>query len=257
MKIKPIKRLGQNFLIDKNVSRKIVDYFGPKKNDKIIEIGPGLGAITELLYNVTERLICIEIDSRLVEYLKQKFPKAEIYNEDFLKFDLNKIYNAQKFRVIGNIPYYITSQILFKLFDENKIIDEAMLMMQIEVAKRLIAQPSSKDYGILTVITNYYSEVEMLFKVSRNVFKPKPEVDSSIVKLIFRKKYDLNQEEENLFKQIVKTGFNQRRKTLRNSLQKIISINNQSKLDFDFNKRAEEITLNEYVLLTKSLIKLE
>ncbi|MCX8010260.1 MAG: 16S rRNA (adenine(1518)-N(6)/adenine(1519)-N(6))-dimethyltransferase RsmA [Ignavibacteria bacterium] len=257
MDIKPIKRLGQNFLIDKNVSRKIVDYFEPKKSDNIIEIGPGLGAITELLYNKTERLICIEIDSRLTEYLKQKFPNAEIYNADFLKFGLSKIFNEQKFRVIGNIPYYITSQILFKLFDENKFIDDALLMIQLEVAKRLTAQPSSKDYGILTIFTNYYSNAEILFKVSRNVFKPKPDVDSAMIRLIFDKKYNLNPDEEKLFKQIIKTGFNQRRKTLRNSLQKLISIDTQCKLNFDFNKRAEEINLDEYVLLTKSLIKLE
>jgi 16S rRNA (adenine1518-N6/adenine1519-N6)-dimethyltransferase len=243
------KSLGQNILQDKNIIRKIITALNPMENETVVEIGPGKGALTDELINKKINLIAIEIDKNLFEELQLKYPELRIINKDFLNVDFEKEITNLKCRVVGNIPYYVTSPILFKIFENHKYIVDALIMMQLEVAHRLIAQPRTKEYGILSVFTNFYSEAKLLFKVSKNVFYPKPEVDSAVVYFKFKEKLDLNDNEIELFREIARTSFNQRRKTLRNSLKKLISVEKQKTLKFDFNRRAEELSLNDFLYL--------
>lgn len=249
---RPKKSLGQNFLQDKNIIKKIIDAFNPAENEIIVEIGPGKGALTDELITKKINLFGVEIDKNLCEELRIKYPNLQLVNKDFLKIDFEKDITNMRCRVIGNIPYYVTSQILLKLFEHHRLIKDALIMMQLEVAQRLISQPKTKEYGILSVYTNFYSEAKLLFKVSKNVFYPKPEVDSAVVHFKFNEKLELNEIEIELFRVIVRTAFNQRRKTLRNSLKKLISGEKQEKLKFDFNRRAEELSLNDFLYLVKN-----
>ncbi|MBU2444901.1 MAG: ribosomal RNA small subunit methyltransferase A [Bacteroidetes bacterium] len=249
---RPKKSLGQNFLQDKNIIKKIIDAFNPTENETIVEIGPGKGALTDELITKKINLFGVEIDKNLCEELRIKYPNLQLVNKDFLKVDFEKDITNTRCRVIGNIPYYATSQILLKLFENHRLIKDALIMMQLEVAQRLISQPKTKEYGILSVYTNFYSEAKLLFKVSKNVFYPKPEVDSAVVHFKFNEKLELNEIEIELFRIIIRTAFNQRRKTLRNSLRKLINVENQEKLKFDFNRRAEELSLNDFLYLAKN-----
>ncbi len=245
----PKKSLGQNFLTDKNVVKKIISAFNPQPGESIIEIGPGRGALTDELNDKDLNLILIEIDKSLCDELEMKYPNLKIINMDFLKVDLGKEFSSVKSRVIGNIPYYVTSQILLKLFENCAYITDALIMMQLEVAQRLMANPKSKEYGILSVYTNFFSEAKLLFKISKNVFYPKPDVDSAVVHFKFKEKLELDDSEIDWFRTIVRTAFNQRRKTLKNSLKKLINSDEQAKLKFDFNRRAEELYLKDFLYL--------
>lgn len=249
---RPKKSFGQNFLQDKNIIKKIIDAFNPAENEIIVEIGPGKGALTNELITKKINLFGVEIDKNLCEELRSKYPNLQLVNKDFLKVDFEKDITNASCRVIGNIPYYATSQILLKLFDNHKLIKDSLIMMQLEVAQRLISQPKTKKYGILSVYTKFYSEAKLLFKVSKNVFYPKPEVDSAVVHFKFKKKLELIENEIKLFKIIVRAAFNQRRKTLRNSLRNLINVEKQEKLKFDFNRRAEELYLNDFLYLAKN-----
>ncbi len=258
MIFKPKKKLGQHFLIDKNIIRKIINAFSPSENDLIVEIGPGKGILTDELVKHSKNLILVEIDNQLVADLQTKFPELKIINKDILECNFSTDFFESKYRIIGNLPYYITSQILFKIFDNKNNIIDAMIMIQKEVAERLVAKPSSKEYGILSVFTQFYSDVEILFNVSKNVFYPKPEVDSSIVRLNLKSEITLNKLEENTFRRIVKTAFNQRRKILKNSLKNMFKDLETSKLEkffslpFDFSRRAEELSLDDFIYLAKN-----
>lgn len=261
--MKPKKRLGQNFLLDKNIIWKIIQTFDINPNDKIVEIGGGKGALTAELVKLTKELIVVEVDQELAKFLQNNFPDTKILTKDILECDFDKDFFDSPFRLIGNLPYYITSQIFFKVFDNRKNITDCLFMIQKEVADRLVATTNSKDYGILSVLTQYYADVKIEFSVSRNVFFPKPEVDSAVVSLKIKKNNFLDEVEERIFKHIVKTAFNQRRKTLKNSLQRLFETENQSvktnffQLDFDFSKRAEELELNEFIYLAKNFIKIQ
>lgn len=263
MKFKAKKKLGQHFLIDKNIIRKIVQAFNPSENDLILEIGPGNGALTEELIKRSKNLILVEIDKDLIEELSSKFLGIKIINKDILECDFSKDFFDSKFRVIGNLPYYITSQILFKIFDSYKNIYDVLIMIQKEVAQRIIASKGTKDYGILSVFTQFYTEPKILFNVSKNVFYPKPEVDSSIIHLKMKSNIDLNDDEEKFFRQVVKTAFNQRRKTLKNSLQNLFLNAEETlrekffQLPFDFSKRAEELSIDEFIYLAKNFYKIK
>lgn len=251
------KHLGQHFLVDKNIVHKIIKEFSPSGNDLIVEIGPGRGALTEELINYSKNLILVEIDKSLVEYLNSKFSDIKIINKDILECNFGTDFFDTKFRIIGNLPYYITSQILFKIFDNYKVINDVVVMIQKEVAQRIIASPKTKAYGILSVFSQFYSEPSILFYVSKNVFLPKPEVDSAVIQLKIKNQIELNTEEEKYFRQIVKTSFNQRRKTLRNSLQNIFNEKETLlkekflNLDFNFSKRAEELNFEDFIYLAK------
>jgi len=253
MKNKPLKRFGQNYLIDRNTILKIVNKFHPQKEDSIIEIGPGRGALTSEISSINDNLIAIEIDNRVIKSLSTQFPNVNFINQDFLKMDFAQFDNSTKIRVIGNIPYNITSPILFSLIKNRTRFSDALLMVQYEVAKRMVSKPNTKDYGILGVILNYFATVNLEFKISPNVFKPKPKVDSAIVALRFDKEYD-NDLEDRFFINVVKAAFGNRRKTLKNSL-KNSSFNGLdfSLLNTDLSKRAEDLSVLDFIKLAKEM----
>lgn len=244
--VKAKKSLGQHFLIDKNIAHKIVDALTLKNCNSIIEIGPGTGILTRQLFQKEKPLFAIEIDKESVEFLTNEFQKESFIIEgDFLKTDLSQF--PAPFSIIGNFPYYISSQIFFKLLDNIPLINEVVCMLQKEVADRITSPPGNKVYGILSVLLQSFFSIEYLFTVHENCFSPPPKVKSAVIRL------SRNERNEfpcsfNLFKQVVKQSFNQRRKTLRNSL-KNICLN----LDFGleiFNKRPEQLNVEEFIKLT-------
>ena len=249
---KPLKRFGQNYLVDKNILNKIFDNIDPGTEDVIIEIGPGTGALTRLLAGKCKKLIAVEIDKRVADDLKEEFPEAEIISNDFLDIDLKKIFIScnKKLRVVGNIPYNLTSSIIFKLIHNNNIIFDSVLMVQFEVAKRMTAKTGTKDYGIFTVLLNYFTKTEICFRISPNVFFPKPKVYSALVKINFRQ---MNEPEDfqKLFIKVVKAAFSTRRKTLKNSLSgSIFKDINFSDCKIDLSRRAETLVTDEFLQLT-------
>ena len=176
-KVKPLKKFGQNYLLDKNILDKIISEINPHEDDNIIEIGPGTGSLTAKLIPKVNNLTAIEIDSRVIENLKVRFPSLNIIHQDFLKADLKEFAsNKNKLRIVGNIPYNLTSPIIFSMIENIDIIDDSVLMVQYEVAKRMTAKKGTKDYGILSVLLNYFADIKLCFKVSPNVFYPKPKV---------------------------------------------------------------------------------
>lgn len=252
-KVLPLKRFGQNYLKDQNIVRKIISEIDPKENELIIEIGPGQGAITNLLLESKANLTAVEIDKRVIEDLQNRYTNLNLIQSDFLKLDLNKFINSpqQKLRIVGNIPYNITSPILFKLFENNLIIQDAVFMVQYEVAKRMTAQMGSKDYGILSTLLEYFGNTKLAFKVSPNVFYPKPNVDSAVVHIYFNDKRD-NSNFNNMFKSIVKSSFGNRRKTLKNSLSNgIFADVNFSGCGIDLSLRAEQLKVDDFIKLAE------
>lgn len=252
---KPKKRFGQNFLQDENILNKIVKEINPQPDDLIIEIGPGYGALTQKLLSATKNLIAVEIDNELAEELKEKFPKLQLINEDFLETDLTKLTaSGKKLRVVGNIPYNITSPIIFKLIENNKLIKDAVFTVQLEVAKRMTADRGTKDYGILAVILKYFTRTKLCFKISPNVFFPKPKVFSALVSIQF-KDMKQSEDEQKLFIEIVKAAFGNRRKILKNSFSNSIF----HEIDFsnsgiDLSLRAENMNVDDFIQLTKYVI---
>jgi 16S rRNA (adenine1518-N6/adenine1519-N6)-dimethyltransferase len=254
----PKKSLGQNYLTDDNISRNIVDSFEITDGDNIVEIGPGQGALTKFILEKTENLTVIEIDSGNCSLLAEKFPGLKIINKDFLKTDLEKLLlnpksqiRNPKLRIIGNIPYYITTEIVFMLIDNREIITDSELMMQEEVAKRFASKPGGKEYGIPSVLVQALSKPELLFKVSRNCFYPKPNVDSRIIHFDFTKSREKEISDVNFFKRFVKASFSSRRKTMRNSL-KALGLE-LGKIDFDFSRRAETVSVDEFITLSNKI----
>ena len=255
-KVEPLKRFGQNYLTDNNILNKIISEINPHENDLILEIGPGTGALTAKLVESRARIAAVEIDKRVKEDLAERFPSVKLYNEDFLKTNLRSIYNqkGEKLRIAGNIPYNLTSSIIFKLLDNNEIIRDAVFMVQYEVARRISASSGSKDYGILSVLLQYFSEVKFCFKVSPNVFYPKPKVFSALIHL-YMKELNISNELKKAFINIVKASFGKRRKTLKNSLGDSIF------KDIDFSSsgvnmalRAEQLGLYEFEKLAKFVL---
>tara|TARA_R100001143_G_scaffold63588_2_gene72764 strand:+ start:6198 stop:6977 length:780 start_codon:yes stop_codon:yes gene_type:complete len=247
------KSLGQHFLKDGNMIRKIVDSIDAQPEDHVIEIGPGAGALTDYLVERFRNLTVIEIDQRMVELLSAKYPALDIVNKDILKYDWTEILKSDKtIHVIGNLPYYITSQILFSIMEQRSHISTALLMMQKEVADRIVADSGSKVYGILSVQCQLMSRPEILFDVPPTVFVPPPSVESSVVKFIFDKP-DLACSDINL-KKVVRMAFNQRRKKLSNALKRLNS--DLPEEEFDFTLRAEAFSPEMYEKLTARLEQL-
>ncbi len=247
-KVRPLKRFGQNYLRDNNILEKIVREINPVGGDCIIEIGPGLGSLTSKLAETNAEISAVEIDKRVKEDLAEKFPSVKFYNEDFLKTDLTKLYNknSRRLRIAGNIPYNLTSPIIFKLIEDNKIISDAVLMVQYEVAKRMTSSRGSKDYGILSVLLNYFGEVKFCFKVSPNVFYPKPKVYSAVIH-IFMKELTIGNDLRKRFIEIVKASFGKRRKTLKNSLgDSIFKDIDFSDSGIDLSLRAEQLNIKDF-----------
>jgi 16S rRNA (adenine1518-N6/adenine1519-N6)-dimethyltransferase len=259
---RPKKFLGQNFLVDDNISRKITGFLELKSGDNILEIGPGQGALTKFIIETGANFIAVDIDSSIIETLKKKFKKVKnpltLIHKDFLEIsfeeDLKSFDPSRKIKVAGNIPYNITSAILFKLFDIRHMLDTAVLMMQKEVATRLTASPDTKDYGILAVQTQARCRVERLFNVPPTSFFPKPNVDSTVVKLSF----GFNEhtiDSDTLFKRVVRESFSMRRKTMKNSLKTLFEKLQISpeKINFDFSRRAENVPVSEFVKLANDI----
>jgi 16S rRNA (adenine1518-N6/adenine1519-N6)-dimethyltransferase len=255
--LKPKKSLGQNFLQDENILRKIVESLSLSPEDTLLEVGPGQGALTKYVAEKVERLIAVEVDQRAVRILQERFKdKIDIVHQDILQVDLQKLSEEKKskLRIVGNIPYHLTSEILFWMYGSHRAVLDAM--MQVEVARRLVAPPKNKEYGILAVCTQMYTECEMLFKVSRNCFFPKPDVDSAVVRLRFKK--NVPAFDEQLFRSIVRATFGKRRKTLRNGLKSLMYEESVlSGLDFDLQKRPEELSVQEFLALTEVLGKIK
>lgn len=242
-KIAPKKSLGQNYLTDENISRNIVDAFDIHSDDKIVEIGPGQGAITRYITERTKNLTVVELDKNNCAILASKFPALNIINQDFLKYKLDSLC-----RVIGNIPYNITTEIIFRLIDGRKLLSDAQLMIQEEVAQRLAAKPGSKQYGIPSVFIQVFSVPKLLFKVSKNCFYPKPKVDSRVIQLDFSKSREDEINDIPFFKKFVKAAFSTRRKTLKNALGSLGL--DLSKAGFDFTRRAETLSVDEFINLS-------
>lgn len=244
------KSLGQHFLTDKNIVFKIIDAIKAKQADRIIEIGPGTGALTRWLVEKFDDVHAIELDQRAVELLGKEMPTLKIHHKDILKVNWSEfIASRSQTYVVGNLPYYITSPILFDLLENRDLFSGAILMMQKEVAERLVAKHSSKQYGILSVQTQLFSSVELLFDVSRNSFSPPPKVTSSVVRLTFNKP-SLGISDISL-KKVVRTAFNQRRKKLSNSLKPVLG--DYLPAGFDFDKRAEHWEPETYAKLAEHL----
>ncbi len=243
--VKPKKNLGQHFLTDQNIARKIVDSLGSNTAD-ILEIGPGMGVLTQYLLNRTEiNLHVIEIDRDSVAWLQQNYPQLKhIWCEDFLRSDITEKFEGN-FSVIGNFPYNISSQIFFKLLEFRNRIPEVVGMIQKEVAERVAAKHGNKTYGILSVILQAFYHIEYLFTVSEHVFLPPPKVKSAVIRL---KRNGVNELpcSEKLFVEVVKTAFNQRRKMIRNSLKEICE-NLPGKYA---EKRPEQLSVNDFIELT-------
>lgn len=257
--IRPLKKFGQNYLKDNNILNKIVEEISPKPGDNILEIGPGLGSLTKKLVEKGISFTAVEIDKRVIDELRSGYPSVQIIESDFLELDLNTLLKTDKakLRIVGNIPYNLTSSILFKVIENNAIIKDSVLMVQYEVAKRMTASKGVKDYGILAVLLSYFADVKIAFRVSPNVFYPKPKVESAVVHLRLK---DIPQPKtiQQTFIKVVKAAFGNRRKMLRNSLSNSIFAEiNFSESGIDLSKRAEQLNPEDFLLLTDFVMKKE
>lgn len=268
--VKPKKFLGQHFLKDLKIAEAIADTVDACPDLPILEVGPGMGVMTQFLAGKNRPIKVVEIDYESVAYLKEKFPqlKDNIIEHDFLKLHLEKVFDGQSFVLTGNYPYNISSQIFFKMLDYKDLIPCCTGMIQKEVAERIAAAPGSKTYGILSVLLQAWYSVEYLFTVHENVFNPPPKVKSAVIRMTRNNIQNLGCDEK-LFKQIVKTCFNQRRKTLRNSIKPLFAqydIQRQQQglpakvheLFFNqeiLNKRPEQLSVEEFVTLTNMTTK--
>jgi len=249
--IRPKKSLGQHFLTDRNIIEKIASSIPAEKGHRVIEIGPGTGALTEALLDHFEDVHAVELDQRAIEILREKYPDLPVHHSDVLKVNWNELsIGKDKTHVVGNLPYYITSQILFALLESRDQFSDALLMMQKEVAERLVSDIRTKDYGILSVQTQLMSTPEILFPVSRHCFNPPPKVESAMVKLTFDRGA-LKCSDAHL-KTVVRTAFNQRRKKLSNALKPVIDKDNLPE-GFNFDKRPEAWRPELYEKLTARL----
>jgi 16S rRNA (adenine1518-N6/adenine1519-N6)-dimethyltransferase len=241
-------------LHDQNLARRIVDEANIGSEDFVVEIGPGLGALTELTLAKASRVLAIEKDERLAEYLRAKFQDAplEIVHADALEFDPRILYKQPKVKLLGNLPYYISSQLLIKFLEYPSPISLWLLMLQKELAKRLVASPSTRDYGALTVLIQFHHRVEYLRTVSASVFLPTPEVDSALVRIVPRDPRELPECNYKVFAELVRRGFSQRRKQLGKLVRKNIPNWKDIAGDLDLNirARAEELSLEQWIALT-------
>ena len=254
--VKPKKFLGQHFLKDLKVAQDIADTVDSQPELPVLEVGPGMGVLTQFLVKKERTVKVVEVDYESVAYLREAFPSLEdhIIEDDFLKMNLNRTFDGKPFVLTGNDPYNISSQIFFKMLDNKELIPCCTGMIQKEVAERIAAGPGSKTYGILSVLIQAWYEVEYLFTVSEHVFNPPPKVKSAVIRMTRNQTRDLGCNEK-LFKQVVKTTFNQRRKTLRNSIKPILGKESSILQDEIFNKRPEQLSVQQFVELTNMVEK--
>lgn len=251
----PRKRFGQHFLENKSIIEKIVQAINPKQNQHLIEIGPGQGAITFEILNITRQLTVIELDRDLIPELKTKssaIGKLDIYQADVLKFDFHQL-NQSHLRILGNLPYNISTPLLFHLIDYLDEIQDMHFMLQKEVAERIAAKSGSKDYGPLSVILQYFCEAEMLFFIPPTAFYPPPKVESAFIRLTPKSPL-LKANSLKNFKEIVHLAFNQRRKMLRNSLKKVMTENEIMSLNIDPQSRPEVLSVQDFVRISNFFI---
>ena len=245
------KFLGQHFLTDESIAERIARSL-TGRTANLLEIGPGMGVLTKYLVdNARYRFKAIELDTESVDYLHRHYPTLDVIEGDFLRLDLSKIFDNATFSIIGNFPYNISSQILFRVFEQRGSVPEVVGMFQKEVAERVAAGPGSKTYGILSVLLSAFYNIEYLFTVHENVFNPPPKVKSAVIRLTRNDVAKLDCDEK-LFVQVVKTGFNQRRKTLRNAL-KPLNLSLDGIDETLLAKRAEQLTVADFTLITNKL----
>ena len=247
------KKFGQNFLKDTSIINAIIQSINPVPDDLLIEIGPGLGALTKPLLEKTNHLLAIEVDRDIVAWMENEYSKKNItvFNEDILNFNFDQF--DQKVRVVGNLPYNISTPILFKCIDNITNIKDLHFMLQKEVVDRMIAVPSSSEYGRLSVMLQYYFAMEHLVHVPKESFDPEPKVESSFVRLIPYEHYPFVANNIEQFGRIVKEAFSQRRKTIRNTLKSFISENDFQKIGINPQLRAENLSVSDFVKISNYL----
>ncbi|MFV0224419.1 16S rRNA (adenine(1518)-N(6)/adenine(1519)-N(6))-dimethyltransferase RsmA [Empedobacter falsenii] len=254
MKVKAKKHLGQHFLNDENIARDIAEGLTWQGYDRVLEIGPGMGVLTKYILQAKKNIEVVEIDNESVEYLKEYYqpfyPGFKIHSEDFLKMDFSSKFDEQ-IAILGNFPYNISSQIIFKALEERHTVPEVCGMFQKEVAERIASKKGTKDYGILSVLAQAYYHCDYLFTVPEHVFTPPPKVKSGVI-IMKRYRTEIEGVEQKRFFQVVKAGFGQRRKTLRNSL-KALGIHEDLN-DHEFmSMRAEQLSVEDFIELTKRM----
>jgi 16S rRNA (adenine1518-N6/adenine1519-N6)-dimethyltransferase len=276
--VKPKKQLGQHFLTDLSIARRIADTVDACPDIPVLEIGPGMGVLTQFLLEKPRPVCAVEIDRESIAYLRQHFPefatplslregqggetpigeesgKRILFSGDFLRMDLRELFGGRQFVLTGNYPYDISSQIFFKMLDNRDLIPCCTGMIQREVALRMAAQPGSKTYGILSVLIQAWYDVEYLFTVEPSVFNPPPKVQSAVIRMTRNDVTNLGCDEQ-LFRRIVKTVFNQRRKMLRVSLRQLLSADAIATLDADLTLRPEQLSIQQFVDLTNHIAPL-
>jgi 16S rRNA (adenine1518-N6/adenine1519-N6)-dimethyltransferase len=253
------KHFGQNFLHDGNIIRKIIQVLNLTATDNVIEIGPGLGALTQAVLPIVKHLHVVELDADVIPHLQQAcqgLGELTIHHTDALQFDITQI-NLSPLRVIGNLPYNISSPLLFHLVEYAKDIKDMHFMLQKEVVERMAAVPSTNDYGRLSVMLQYHCQVKHLFNVPPGAFRPAPKVDSAFVRLIPHAQLPYPVTDYQLFTNIVKAAFAQRRKTIRNSLKPYFTAEQMQALNIDPQARAENLTVADFATLSNSLCSLD
>ncbi|MDW5287185.1 16S rRNA (adenine(1518)-N(6)/adenine(1519)-N(6))-dimethyltransferase RsmA [Formosa sp. PL04] len=253
MTVKAKKHLGQHFLKDETIAEKIANSLSFEGYKNVLEIGPGMGVLTKYLLKKPTKTYVVEIDPESVEYLKANYLNLadRVIEKDFLKYDINEVFKGESFAVIGNYPYNISTQIVFKTLEMRDQIPEFSGMFQKEVAQRICEKEGSKAYGILSVLTQAFYKAEYLFTVLPHVFNPPPKVESGVLRLTRKEDYSLDCNEAMLFK-VVKTSFQQRRKTLRNSL-KTFNLSDSLREDSIFGQRPEQLSVAQFIALTKRI----
>lgn len=251
--VKAKKHLGQHFLTDENIAKEIADTLTLSGYETVLEIGPGMGVLTKYLLEKELETYVIEIDTESVDYLNSHYPKlnGKVISKDFLKYNINEVFNDKPFAIIGNFPYNISTQIVFKCLEMRNQVPEFSGMFQKEVAERICSKKGSKVYGILSVLAQAFYDVEYLFTVEPEVFNPPPKVKSGVMRMIRKENYSLPCDEK-LFFTVVKTAFQQRRKTLRNSL-KSFALSDNLKEDTIFDLRPEQLSVEQFIELTQKI----
>lgn len=264
------KSLGQNFITDRNVIEKIIDGAEINSDDLVIEIGPGIGVLTAAAAESAARVIAVEIDKKLIPILSEtlgEYDNIKVINRDILKTDINEIINEEKeagtfsgrVKIIGNLPYYITTPIIMSILERGVSVDSITIMMQKEVADRIKSSPGGKTYGALSVAVQYYCDVHQVTSVPKEVFVPRPKVDSTVLQLSVRKERPVDLISEKVFFSCIKHGFGQRRKTLLNSLTGVCGLSKDqireilSETGIEFNRRAETLDIKEFAAIANSV----
>lgn len=257
MLVKPKKVLGQHFLKDLGIAQAIADTVDAQPGIPVLEVGPGMGVLTQFLLKKEREVKVVEIDYESVEYLRKEFPQMEnsIVEDDFLKMHLDNVFGGRQFVLTGNYPYNISSQIFFKMLDYKDYIPCCTGMIQKEVAERIASKPGKKAYGIISVLLQAWYDIEYLFTVDEHVFNPPPKVKSAVIRMKRNSVTELGCDEE-IFKKVVKATFNQRRKTIRNSIKAVLG-----KQDYDtsaeiFDKRPEQLSVSDFIMLTNMVEKM-